>query len=270
MPVVGSRLEQPRPFRLSLTGIDGAGKDSVAKAALTRISSERPESHLIKLGRPAYTFTNGQASQVYKRVSHGFDRLNELADSFHNPQLVMAGNGLSIVMQTRVLEQHALRRTPPSLIVGSGRDPLVDPAVYFSYYASKLSKTVDVPQRLRTMARLTGVQRDLIVMLRVDPEVAVERIDARIAAAAEGYQDGQPVPVRAKTIRHMHENAADLAMIGAGYDQTLSSLQAFRPETAVVEIDTTERTRDEVALLAYTAITETMAGAIEPGERISL
>jgi hypothetical protein len=251
--------------------VDGAGKDSVAKAALLHISQDRPASHIVKLGRPAYAFHDGQVTQVYKRVSHGFDRLNELADSFHNSQLVMAANGLSIVTQTRIFEQKALHKNPAQLIVASGRDPLIDPAVYFSYYASRASKNVDVATRLRTMGRLTGVRRDLVVMLRVDPEVAIQRIDARIEESRlreDGESRHLPQPGRAKNMRHIHENVRDLATISQNYDHVLACMQTLHPETAVVEINTTERTKDEVADLAYTAITQTMSGAIEPGEWI--
>lgn len=41
------------PFKVSITGIDGAGKDTVTRLALEMVSNDGNQ-HTVKIGRPAY------------------------------------------------------------------------------------------------------------------------------------------------------------------------------------------------------------------------
>ena len=66
-----------QPFRVSITGIDGSGKDGVSQEALTLASH-----HLVavKLGHPSFEFVDGEARQIYPRTTTAFDQLYQSAD----------------------------------------------------------------------------------------------------------------------------------------------------------------------------------------------
>jgi thymidylate kinase len=262
----GSGQGERNPFRLSVTGIDGAGKDTITKLMLQKASAD---FDVIKLGRPAYAFTDGLPNQIYRRTTEGIDRLHQFGDRHYNPHFVTAANALNVLVQSRILERHASKRNPTPDIIASSRDPRVDPAVYFSFYGSPLfSRNVGMEQRLSTMQRLTNVERNLIVLLKVDPRVAVERIDARVEEEARiKAESGQASAGMRDKSRHIHENVEDLTALASGYDHALSALQEVR-STAVVEIDVTERPIESVTNLAYLAVQEVMNGNISLGEHL--
>lgn len=258
------RRNESAPFRVSITGIDGAGKDTITRSALTRSASDGLS--IVKIGRPAYIIgPDGSTSQIFKRTTEAFDKLHRGADVLHSRLGISALNVVRYATQARILEPIMARRQPAPDITAWVRDPRIDTAVYFEYYLSSLRRRVTVAERLKAMQLLTGFQRDLIIVLNVDPEVAVERIDARItkereAEAADGF--------RGKW-RHMHENVDSLAGLAAAYSPVLAELQKMAP-TRIVEIDTTARSQEDVAHLAYTTIREAMDRSIPSPTHISI
>lgn len=112
------------------------------------------------------------------------------------------------------------------------------------------------------MQRLTRVSRDLIVLLEVDPEVAVERIEARMAEeeATRLSRGGSQATMRDKW-RHMHENATDLGRLATGYETALELIQDISP-VRVLKLDTTEMDVESVVQATYdeikSLVTDTM------------
>lgn len=56
-----------RPLRVSITGIDGSGKDTTTKASLEQFSREH-EVCVVKLGRPAYRIDCGNTTQFFAQL----------------------------------------------------------------------------------------------------------------------------------------------------------------------------------------------------------
>jgi len=233
-------------FKMSVTGIDGSGKDTVTRKALERVSSESSLS-IVKLGRPAYRIENGEAIQIFQRTTEGIDRLHAYCDEIGKPALITAANALNVVVQTRILERQV--NTDGYDIIASSRDPRVDPTVYFDFYGGSTASRVDLERRGRFMQSLTGVARNLIVLLEVDPETAVERIEARIAAENAGAESMRP------KWRHIHENVEDLSSLASGYHRALDELSCVEG-TDIVRVNTNGKPAEEVTDEVTQAILE--------------
>lgn len=236
------------PLRVSITGIDGAGKDTVARQALTEVSGEG-NINTIKLGRPAYSIDNGTPTQIFAHTTEAIDRLHNFADKIQNPNLILAVNAFNVVVQTRLMERAALHDKRIN-IIASSRDPRVDPVVYLDYYGGKTGEKLSKAQRGKFVQGLTAVSRDLIILLQVSPELAVERIEQRIRddEAASGN-------VMRQKWRHIHENVTDLAMLSRGYEQALEEPGVIG-DTKVVRIQTDSLTKEQVIDEAKRAITD--------------
>ncbi|MFA5003933.1 MAG: hypothetical protein WC498_01490 [Candidatus Saccharimonadales bacterium] len=252
-----------QPTRVSITGIDGAGKDSVARDALRMVAEDH---RVVKLGRPAYLFERGREQQIFSKITGAFDRIHRVADCHRSPASITIANALNVITQTRLLEPLVMRSDPKPELLVSSRDPRIDPAVYLSYYAPRKANRLSFDQRVERMQKLTNVSRNLVIRLCVDPELAVTRIQDRMIAEQETRSEicANQAGMRDKW-GHMHENATDLAMLADGYGHALHALRRIVP-TAVVEIDTDNRDRHEVASLVQSTISASMNGSIDSGD----
>lgn len=224
-------------FKLSITGIDGAGKDSVAKESLALVS-EAADVRIIKLGRPAYEISNGSSEQVFTLLTEKIDALHGYCDQLGKPELIMAVNALNVVAQTRFMERAA--NNGPYDIIASSRDPRVDPAVYLDFYGKQLASVIDDRTRIAAMNQLSGISRDLIILLKVDPKTALERIDARIASEMSQSD------VMRKKWRHIHENYTDLSALDDAYERVIAHARV-EDACTVARVDTNQMDKDEVA-----------------------
>lgn len=243
------RKNNSMPLRVSITGIDGAGKDTVARRALTEVSAEN-DLTAIKLGRPAYRIDSGESKQIFRHTTDAIDRLHNFADEIQNPKLILAVNAMNVVIQTRIMESSVLRDNSID-IIASSRDPRIDPVVYLDYYGGKGGEKISKARRGRIVQALTNVSRDLIILLQVSPELAVERIEQRIREdeAANGT-------IMRQKWRHIHENVTDLTMLANGYEQALEE-PSIVGDTEVVRIQTDHLTKEQVIDEAKQAIINT-------------
>lgn len=225
------------PLRVSITGIDGAGKDTVARQSLHELSAEQNNT-MIKLGRPSYVFENGQQSQIFRRTISLIDNLHERTDAIGVSNLILAVNALGVVVQSRGIEQAAARYRPD--VIASSRDPRLDPIVYFNYYGGRGADKISYPTRGEVMQRVTGIDRDLIVLLKISPENAMKRIRERF----EDAFDPSAVYDR-KRWQHVHENPRELARLAEGYEAALEQVD-YLADTPVVRVDTNDLSMREV------------------------
>ncbi len=215
--------------RISATGTDGVGKDTVWRISKQAIPSDL---RIVKIGKPSSIILGGREEFVDQQVSAALDRLHTKADESRNRHLTSAVNALIIMFQWRYQEPRLIRRYNPD-VVFSLRDGYADPAAYAPYYTPESLGALPIPQRLAYLRRLHGSPyRDHTIFLDVDPEVAVARIDERIAQEAIS---GERL-VRPKW-RHQHENNNGLREIRAEFFRVLEVLQ--EEGTAVTYIDTT-------------------------------
>lgn len=235
----GTRKDSP--FRVSVVGIDGSGKGSVTDTIAEGFGQER---RVARIGLPTYTIVEGQRSEPYRRVLGAIDRLQSLPGG--------VDIALNVLLQGRVVEPGLVRSMMPELLIGS-RDYVIDPSVYATLYSPTLSKR-PMGLRMDVMQRITGLSpRNAIFFLSVPPEVAVERLERRLAAQKAGvYIPGD------RRQRDKHENVHDLKTVRREYHEALNVVTKHS-STQVFEIDAT-REQDEVAGRVRSAIASFMQG----------
>lgn len=228
-----------RPLKVSITGIDGAGKSTVTD--LTALSLGQ-DSRIARISRPTYSIVRGQKTMHYEKLLRGVDRLHAIADQMEDITLICGVNALNVVLQGRVIEPGLIRKIRPNLVLGS-RDYLIDPSVYAIFYTRRFSRR-DMESRLSRLQIISGLDfRDVIFFLTVPPDEAVARIDRRIS-----LEKSDPTkPLREKW-RHMHEKSEHLGRLQCEYNEALEVARK-RSGTQIIEIDTTRHTQDETASL---------------------
>jgi len=173
-------------LRVSVTGIDGVGKDTSVRLALQKVAASGI-APIVKVMRPMYVVNaDGQETQIYKPYKNFTDTIHGFADKTRQRHVILGINALNVVSQSRLIEPIALRTFSDAKVLVSSRDMRVDPAVYSEFYSPALAHGVSMETRLRVAQLVTGINRDLIIRLVVDPEIAVKRIDERIAREASG------------------------------------------------------------------------------------
>lgn len=236
-------------FRLSVTGIDGAGKDSALSRALQELSAEQDDV-AIKLGRPSYVYRDGQEQQVFQRTTDFMNLIHEQADSIGSREMVFATNALATVINSRVVEPLATHRYDPD-ILGSSRDTRLDSLVYSSYYGGSGAARINYSTRGKIIQNITGVNRDLIVLMQISPQEAMKRIRQR---TEDSYASA--VDKRSVVPRHLHENPSDLARLAERYEEVLAEVEYLR-DTPIVRIDTTSLSIEEATEAVKKAIGDT-------------
>lgn len=232
-------------LRVSITGIDGAGKDTGTKLALQKVAAAGI-APIVKVVRPMYVINaDGVETQIYKSWKEFTDTVHEFADKTRQKCAILGANALDVMVQSRFIEPAALRANPDAKVLASSRDMRVDPAVYSEFYCTMFAKRMSMKKRLQAAQFMTGISRDLIVRLVVDPKTAVKRIDERIAREAAEKEQSGVAGMRDKW-RHMHENPDDLQKLDAAYAMALKVLSEYS-STEILEIDTNDMTREEVA-----------------------
>ena len=255
-----------KPFRVSITGVDGSGKDAVARLALQQISADNGLTS-IKIGRPSYRFEQGGVIEIYKEVIGPIDRRHRIVGRRGDPHAIVGVGILYFLTQSRLLEADILESDNPPDILASGRDPRIDVATYLSYYAPAFVARTTAQERFDIMQALTGAERDLVIRLLVEPHIAEARIAARIQVEEAARQASGQTSATARDKGRPHEDAPSLAMLNDAYVSIFDALATSRPETTIVEIDTNCRLSQDVADLTKFAILQTRDGAIGPGER---
>lgn len=252
------------PFRVSITGIDGAGKDTVALSSLTHLSEE-DGLMVTKTTRPYYQIVNGQVEELYPIITRVSDAAHRFADGTRNRRLIGCLNTLNTLAQSRILEPAALRADPRPDVIASARDLRIDPAVYSGYYFPDRTRNTSVGDLVERISRLTGIKRDMVVWLEVDPVVAIERIEQRIENETKEREknQGRSTAMREKW-RHLHENPDSLAELASRYGEAICAVVNLYPDTQIVKIDTTDMTQSAVVEKVYTHMQQAIADKINP------
>ncbi|CAN5186199.1 hypothetical protein BH11PAT1_BH11PAT1_7680 [soil metagenome] len=230
--------------RFAVTGIDGAGKNTIIEQVVKELS---PKYSIVKPNVPAYSLKDGHEQQHYTGLLHFLDLMYEYGDRTRNPRLIGAVNSLFVMANSRLVEPGMVRNVRPDLVIGE-RDFHLDPAVYALVYSPLLANK-PMQERIKFLQKVTGAhQRTAIFFLTVPADEAVRRIKGRIAGekvSAEG--------VRRTKWRHMHENGPTLQRLQREYYPAITALQQISP-VDIVEIDTAELSPEGVAELVASKI----------------
>lgn len=232
------------PFRASITGIDGTGKDSVTDLAAELLGKEYD---IVKVTPPVYSIRNGNKTFEFSTLLNTYDLMNEAAVRSRSNKAILFVNAVYVLLQTRIIEPSLVERYQPDVVIGA-RDMLVDPAVYASYYAKGTLGAKNERGRILTMHRLTKTPfRDSITLLTAQPRTALERIRHQMTENNEESHDTR------KRLLYAHEDHENLRLLAQSYNRVLDVLRTIHP-TPVLEISTDEKTQDDVALIIVSHI----------------
>ena len=206
-------------YKVTFSGIDGVGKST----SIDAISNTLVESGMVLIHPYRPAFTQSSTGRVYfaQRINGVTDWCHNWADTHRKRTLVGLINSIYSRVAT-CMESCAISKYSPDIIL-TGRDPVLDPVVYSSFYFPS-SRHLSIAQKVR-MVRAVNQARmaDLLLYMDIDPEIAHNRILKRIEnEKREGAKDREKWT-------HMHENPRDLGLLREKFDQTLSFLEDNLP-----------------------------------------
>jgi diacylglycerol kinase family enzyme len=260
-----------RPLVVSVVGIDGCGKSSTSEGVLATLAGDTTVA-----GIGDRVVGGGPGQPVHARTDLPRARLAEavgrLAKGLRSPALYKNVKFLDLTERTRLLASVA-ERDAPRVIVCDG-DPLVNTAAWAAARFARERLAGDdaalaeglalltrertlglraLPSELRRSWQLVLLNRlpfgrfaypDLVVLLRLDPAVALSRIRAR----------GAP--------RQAHETEEFLAELDRAYERVCALLERRRG-LPVVRLRVDELSRDETVAHAVEAIREVLARTLD-------
>ena len=201
-------------YRVSISGIDGCGKTTSLNQVVDHYAKEVT---VAILGRPMYIQRGSEKSYIAKGLNDISDKTHMFFDKL-NFRLGIGVLHVSYeVVQELILSQLLTNRYNPSLIL-IDRDPILDSAVYSTYY---LPLTKHISSELRLKLAKYVLHKDypnLLLFMTLPIETALGRIDKKLI---EQQYDGNS---KGKKIKHLHENAEDLIEISKYFEECLSIL----------------------------------------------
>jgi len=241
--------ERFNPLKISITGIDGAGKSTVTGLAASELGLDQA---VARISRPAYSIVDGHKKDRYQRLLRTIDRLHGIADRTENPRYVLCANALNVVLQGRVVEPGLIRKIQPDIVIGS-RDYLIDPSVYAIFYSKSLRRK-NMDERISIMQQISGMDfRDIIFLLTVPPDEAVARIEKRIE-----LEKKDPMRPEREKWRHMHEQPEYLEMLQYEYKDALGVVRR-RSDAKIFELDTSKLGQEEVTGYVVSTVRDFLA-----------
>lgn len=249
---------EKQPLKVSVTGIDGAGKDTVTEAVLADIA--RSEGLVTaKLGRPSLQFEGSEVQDIFPWITGFYNRCHLYTQEKKMSLSAAAVNALYVLIQARALEP-LLERDGVDLLA-TIRDSRIDPAIHMTIYGpGALNSCMSLEQRIRLMQRLTHTERDAIFWLNADPRVAFRRVRENIEVEQSlGTRGGGDI----------HETADNLQMLSLAYRPAMIALRNQKL-TPIIEVDTTERTVDETIGVVKDYIGKVGANELEPNEWVKI
>lgn len=229
-------MKEGSPLRVSVTGPDGAGKDTAWRMVKPHLP---PELRVVKIGKPSSVILDGRERPVHVPVSRTLDWVHEWADHKRSRRLTALSNTAYVLFQWRAQEAWLTSQVQPDLVF-SLRDGYADPAAYAPYYTTGTLGRLEIPDRIDMLHTLHGSPlRDHTIFLDIEPAVAIQRIAERL----ERERNMTKKPMREKWV-HLHENESDLAEIREEFFDVLSHLRERGTQTD--KIDTTPLSREAV------------------------
>ena len=215
------------PLRVSVIGIDGAGKSSTTLRAIEQLSAE---ACICKPGRDAFVQQGGNREYCFPRVSNGFERFFRRVDASRRRSLIGLSR-IAFIAYQRWPEPHLIRKLRPSVVL-STRCMIIDPSIYCDIYWPTL-KRFSLRQRMRAFQQLSGVPfRDLYIFLRTPASVALERIHRRVAQTPSLKEQPREYWL------HLHESESILARLGSRFDEAFAVARTLA-DFEVLDVDTT-------------------------------
>jgi len=225
------------PLRVSVIGLDGAGKSSTTLRAIDTLSARFT---VMKPGREPFVIGSGGRHHCLPAASRWVESTFKRADATRRRGIIGATR-LAFIRYQGWLEPHLVTRFRPQLVLGT-RCMIIDPAIYSEIYAPSLAR-LSLERRLRLFRRYSGLPfRDLYVVLRTPADVAMARIQARLAKLPAATP-----PAREHWL-HLHEQEPILRELASRFDDALTTARRLSP-FELVQVDTTRHDESSVAAL---------------------
>lgn len=230
---------------ITVTGLDGSGKNTVADAAVHWRSFNRPQ---VKISRPTEVVHRGEVFPIAPKLTKKTDSLHRRTTDSKSRLGVAAVNGLEMLAKARLIAGVAAKDHNAETVWWV-RDKVVDLAVYSGFYLERFGR-IDTEHVTRLFRVASGEPSDVLFYLHVSPEVAVDRIQGRIGE--ERASD-------------MHESPEHLAMLGDRYQKVFDVARRLYG-TQVVQIDVDSRTQEETAEIVTHYTTVALNGGRLPAD----
>ena len=222
-------------LRVSVVGIERAGKSSTTLRALERLSAE---ACICKPGRDAFVQQGGHREYCFPRVSNGFEKFFHRVDASRRRSLIGLSR-IAFIAYQRWLEPYLIGKYRPSVVL-STRCMIIDPTIYCDIYWPTL-KRFSLRHRMRAFQQFSGVPfRDLYIFLRTPASVALERIHRRVSQTP-----GLKEPPREYWL-HLHESESTLARLGTHFEEAFAVARTLA-NLEVLDVDTTRYDETTVA-----------------------
>lgn len=223
--------------KFSITGIDGSGKSSAISGVVQELGNKYK---IAKIGRPSYVAgkgISGGIKYVYRNFEKNIDEMHEFFDRTNSKIAVASVNALYGFIWPAI-SRNIIEKYEPEIAI-YGRDMIIDPAVYSTFYFP-LSEKINSKKRLKIAKIIINPEMaDCIIYYDIDPSVAIERIEKRIID-----ENIWQSSVRKKW-RHMHENKKDLGKLREQYENTLEVMVSTYGKPVYV-LDVTSKNRVDV------------------------
>jgi thymidylate kinase len=224
------------PVRISVIGIDGAGKSSTTLKAIYSLSHQVP---ICKAGRNPISIWEGNISPCLPKTAKCFESLFKRMDATKKRQWIGLTRLVFVFFQGW-LEPYMIKKYRPGLVMTT-RCMIVDSAIYSDFYYPRVSQKMAIESKLRFAQQYSRLPfRDLYFFLDTPIETAMERIYRRIS------DDHPEITYGRDYWLHLHEHEESLRELDRKFRETLMIAQRMAP-FEVVEIDTAKHGEEEVA-----------------------
>jgi len=228
-------LIEAKPFGFRICGTDGSGKNTALENAYLQFLLENQNTTILEVGKPTRYWDGNRWTIVELGITRALDELHQRADKSKNPRKVMLASMMSVLFMWRHQARYWSEKYKPDMVV-SIRDPHIDPAAYAPFYAPDTLGRLSIPDRIKVVKGLTGAPYpEEVVFLDLDPEIAVSRIEQRMAEEIRDGSDGNR-PVK---WLHLHENVDGLRNIRNEFYRVLNYMEGSQG-TRVTRIDASQ------------------------------
>lgn len=237
-----------KPLDTSLSGPDGAGKDTAVAGALDILfHTFNSDLRVVRLDRPPMCVwqddkENVRTQKLFVPLFRLINHAHEVGDREGNIRLVQASNAANVIIQGWVIRRIASSNFNPNLYL-SGRNYFTDSAAYAQFYSPALTH-LSIEQRLKFMKHVSNLpDYDQIYFMQIDPETALKRIEGRVASE-------RIKPTGHVLWRHRHETIEGLTQLSNTFEEIPSATNTVFPETQVFIVDASAPKQEVAACIA--------------------
>lgn len=217
-------------LKVSITGIDGSGKTSSINEVIGRLNGLN-----IALRDVPVDYRN---KSFFTYVEQRLETVWLWAEK-HNNKFIP---GIGYVLTTMLYKPTSFLRYTfngrPDILVNH-RDPIIDSAVYFSFYWRWINKVLRLPPQAKIEWARRIIMEDLpdvVIHLEVDPSLAIARIIEKLKKSDK------------KSVLHLHEAKVILTELQNSYREVIEQAKQEKSSMKIFRLDTGQTSQEEIGL----------------------